>query len=247
MKWTLQDLSCLIVTLLLGWVVSGMAQSVDLQKPGEEGAARTGIELPAEDEELMVDEEAPPPQPVEPAEDDPRGAAEREEDPRLEQGRELMSNKQYEEAIELYKAVLRDDPENRQAAFNLSTAYIQVKRHDAAMRILQLLHRQNPNDYFIKNNLAWLYATAPDLALRDGEKAIRLAQEALLLQPNDYHVWSTLSEAHYVRGNYEKAFRAAEAALQLGRQRDASPANIRAYINQYRKSRKAKEAISLID
>ncbi|MEA2069292.1 MAG: hypothetical protein U9P12_08835 [Verrucomicrobiota bacterium] len=30
----------------------------------------------------------------------------------------------------------------------------------------------------------------------------------MTLAPTDYHVWSTLSEAYYVSGDYEKAYRA---------------------------------------
>ena len=40
-----------------------------------------------------------------------------------------------------------------------------------------------PEDYQSLNNLAWVYATSKDSAHRDAEKAIDLAQQALVLAP----------------------------------------------------------------
>ena len=72
-----------------------------------------------------------------------------------------------------------------------------------------------PEDYQTLNNLAWVYATSKDSAHRDAEKAIDLAQQALVLAPYDHHVWSTLSEAYYVAGEYEKANRSILHLLPL--------------------------------
>ncbi len=113
----------------------------------------------------------------------------------------------YAAAADAYERVLEIDPENKQARYIISHVYINSKQYAKAVKLLNELIEENPEDFQLKNNLAWLYATADNPAYRNGEKAIELAQEAMVLAPNDHHVWSTLAEAHYVTGDYEKAYR----------------------------------------
>ncbi len=111
-------------------------------------------------------------------------------------------------AVGAYERILEIDPQNREASFVLSHVYINAKQYAKAEAKLLELIEQYPDDFQLKNNLAWLYATAEDPAFRNGKKSIQLAQEAMAIAPNDHHVWSTLSEAYYVTGDYEKAYRA---------------------------------------
>jgi tetratricopeptide (TPR) repeat protein len=99
----------------------------------------------------------------------------------------------------------------------------------------------------VLNNLAWLYATTTDLSIRDGNRAIALAQEALLIQPDDHHVWSTLSAAHYIVGNYDRALRAAEEAVRLGERMEMNPEGLQNYRQQAQRCRQAAEALSILD
>lgn len=106
-----------------------------------------------------------------------------------------------------YERVLEIDPQNKQARYILATVYISSKQDAKAEALLKALIEEYPKDYQLKNNLAWFYATADDPAYRNGEQAIKLAQEAMVEAPFDHHVWSTLAEAYYVTGQYEKAYR----------------------------------------
>jgi tetratricopeptide (TPR) repeat protein len=116
--------------------------------------------------------------------------------------------KDFPAAIDAYERILEMDPMQPQARYIVAHIYISAKEYKKAETILLELTQESPEDFKLWNNLAWLYATAEDLSMRNGKKAVACAQEAMTLAPNDYHVWSTLAEAYYVSGDYEKAYRA---------------------------------------
>jgi tetratricopeptide (TPR) repeat protein len=143
--------------------------------------------------------------------------------------------------IDAYERILEIDPKNLQARRVVGHAYISAKQYKKAETMLLALTEEYPEDFKLWNNLAWLYATAEDLSIRDGKKATQYAQEAMTLAPNDYHVWSTLSEAHYISGEYEKAYRAvmhmASLAARFGT--GITEENVNEYNEQIRKCKRA--------
>jgi Flp pilus assembly protein TadD len=171
-------------------------------------------------------------------------------DQQLEQGRasafDLMNVGQYEEAERRFRVLLRHRPDDTQTRFGLGTLYIQSGAYVQAIEILESLLAENPEHYMVLNNLAWLYATNTDYRLRNGPRAVELAQEALFIQPHDFHLWNTLSAAYYTVGEYEMSVRAAEEALRHGRRRGASSGQLRQYEEQLDKSRIALEANTLL-
>ncbi len=146
-----------------------------------------------------------------------------------------------------FREAIRLDPHNKQAQFGLGTLYIKAGYLREAVDIMEPLVQENPNDYLIVNNLAWLYATAADLSVRNGRRAVELAQSALLLEPQDYHVWSTLSEAHFISGSYEKALRAAQEAERLCRELGNDEGLLQEYQQQVEKARRAAVAFSILE
>jgi len=151
------------------------------------------------------------------------------------------------EAVDIFQRVLEERPNHRKARFGLSTIYIQLERYREAADMLERMIVEYPDDYKLRNNLAWLYATAKDESVQDLEKAVELAQDALFHRPGDYHVWSTLAEAHYEAGNYEKAMRAALQAVQLATEQNVEPAQINKYQEQFRRCREAARAVSVVE
>ena len=122
-----------------------------------------------------------------------------------------------------------------------STVYINTKQYAKAEQLLEALIDEYPENFQLKNNLAWLYATAEDSAFRDAQKAIELAQEAMILAPNVHNVWSTLAEAYYSAGQYEKANRAIIHMISLVRRygSDMPQPMIDSYKAQMRKYKRA--------
>ncbi len=152
-----------------------------------------------------------------------------------------------QDAVSLFHAVLKKDPDNKRARFGLGTAYIQLQNYKKALAMLEPMADEFPEDYFLKNNIAWLYATAKDVSIRNGAKAVRYAQEALLMAPRDPHVWSTLSEGYYISGQYDKALRAAEEALKLGMESAAGAEGVEEYRRQVEKNRRASHVMSVLE
>lgn len=157
-----------------------------------------------------------------------------------------MKGKNFEAAKQAFKEALVE-ARSKEARFGLGAVYIKTHRYREALEILEALVREYPDDYSIKNNLAWIYASAPAPEIRNGYQSVRLAQEALLAQPGSYHVWSTLSEGYFVSGQYEKAARAAEEALRLSIDMRARRENIETYRKQVSKCIRAQEALSAIE
>ena len=150
-------------------------------------------------------------------------------------------------AVGLFTAVLQRDPTNQRGRFGLSAALIQTDKYKEALAILEQMAKESPKNYVLKNNIAWVYATACDLSMRNGPRAIQLAQEALLLNTLDCHVWSTLAEAYFISGRYDKALRNAEHALQLGRDTNADPKLLEEYQRQMERCRKAAESMAIME
>ena len=66
------------------------------------------------------------------------------------------------------------------------------------------------------NNLAWVLATFPDASIRNGDKALRLADRAnQLSRSKDPGVLRTLAAAYAENGRFTEATATAESGLQL--------------------------------
>jgi tetratricopeptide (TPR) repeat protein len=127
----------------------------------------------------------------------------------------LASAKDWQGAVDLYRDVLKTSPADLKAAMGLGTSMLQLKRYKDAIDVLVPLLVQLPDDPALKNNIAWIYATCVDPAVRNPGQAVKLAQQATLALPNNPDVWNTLAEAHYAAAEYDMALRAARIALQL--------------------------------
>ncbi len=210
-------------------------------RPGD--APLPGLEVPGlPDRPDVEDAIAPPPAPPEPTEElTPEVIA------LLREGMLEMRAENHEGAVAALRRAHELAPRDRRIRFGLGTALIAVNAFEEAVEILEGLARDAPHDYAVLNNLGWLYATAADPAIRDGRRALSYARRALLLAPGDYHVWSTLSEAYYVAGQYREALRAAEEALRISRRAGVAAELRRDYEARIRRARHAVQAFEILD
>jgi len=167
----------------------------------------------------------------------------------LEVAQAYTSEGDFPAAVDAYERILEIDPAHQQTRYIVAHIYINSKQYRKAKVLLLELTKEHPEDFKLWNNLAWLYATAEDPSIRDGQKAIKAAHEAMLLAPNDHHVWSTLSEAYYVSGEYEKAYRAithmASLATRFGK--DITEQSVKDYNEQIRKCKRAMDTAAAMD
>lgn len=133
----------------------------------------------------------------------------------LSSGRENLVAGKSTEAVALFEKALSIDPASQEAAFGLSAAFIELKRYDEALPLLEKLNREVPDNPMVRNNLAWALLHIKDQAAANAPRAIKLARSALLDVPSDFSVWNTLGEAYYAAGNFEKALQAARSGLRL--------------------------------
>jgi tetratricopeptide (TPR) repeat protein len=71
------------------------------------------------------------------------------------------------------------------------------------------------------NNLAWLLATCPDVAVRDPRAAVGYAQRGLGLEPDDGNTWNTLGVAYYRTGDWEESQSALKRSMELRNEGDS--------------------------
>jgi Flp pilus assembly protein TadD len=93
-----------------------------------------------------------------------------------------------------------------------------------------------PSDGNALNNLAWVLATFPGEGIRDGKRAVKLAEQAVTLPGgNSPIVLRTLAAAYAEAGDFSKAIETAQRALDLANaQHDNSlPATLRHEIELY--------------
>ena len=106
-------------------------------------------------------------------------------------------------------------PQDEDTLINYAQALEQTGSGEKAMSQLQaaLANARSPR---LLNAMAWLYATATDPALRNGEQASRLAEEAAdaLGQPNIFIMQSQAAAAAEM-GQYPQAAAIAEKALSM--------------------------------
>jgi tetratricopeptide (TPR) repeat protein len=97
---------------------------------------------------------------------------------------------------------------------------------DRALRDRDLLQRNreilrtDPNNVDALNTVAWMLATNPDAALRDGGQALELARRALAHSAGDARisVLDTLAAAQAETGDFGKALETAQQGLALAAQ-----------------------------
>ena len=191
-------------------------------------------------------EPATPPFDAVPKVEDPQNP-ERLAAPYVDEGFAEFRSRNFKAALAAFDKALHIHPGDRRARFGMGTALIADREYVKARNVLESLAKDFPDDYTVKNNLAWLYATAADPQVRDGPRALRYAQEVVIMAPRDHHVWSTLAEAYFINEKYEDALRAANEALRLLQSVTREPSLLKEYERQVAKCRLAVQALSILE
>jgi Flp pilus assembly protein TadD len=122
----------------------------------------------------------------------------------------------FDEAIKRYQQALDHDPNCALAHLRLGEVYLTRGELRKAVTALRQAKQLRPDMVNPRLRLAWILATAPDADLRDGQKAVELAESALRLQRNaDYYTLDVLGAAYAEAGRFEEAVRKARAAYHL--------------------------------
>jgi tetratricopeptide (TPR) repeat protein len=117
----------------------------------------------------------------------------------------------------LCRYALTLQPNHVTARYNLAFALQQLDLHREAAENYARLLGESPGQIMAANNLAWLFATSPDDAVRNGLQAIKLSRKlcdsaAGAKQPI---FWMTLGAAYGESGDFGNATISAQRALEL--------------------------------
>ena len=134
----------------------------------------------------------------------------------LNLGGNLLQERDLEEAIACYQQAIRIDPHCADAHSHAGLAYFQKGDIKEAINSWQQALAAKPDQADVQNNLAWLLATAPDASLRQGAKAVALAERANQLNGStNAAVLHTLAAAYAETGRYQDAATTARRALAV--------------------------------
>jgi tetratricopeptide (TPR) repeat protein len=126
-----------------------------------------------------------------------------------------LAAKQPRQAIKRFSRSIELDDKNFASWRGRSDAEISIGEHKAAKADLEKALELQPDDSGVLNNLAWLLATSPDEAIRDGRRAIELArkacEETTWKQP---HIISTLAAGYAETGDFTEAKKYSKQAVE---------------------------------
>jgi len=124
-----------------------------------------------------------------------------------------------EEAITQYRKALALKPDDAKAHNNLGNALRQEGKENEALSQFESALQLNPQDPSFLINLASLLATASKESLRDGTRAVELAQRAnALTRGKNVDAAETLAAALAEAGRFKEAVDAAQTAFMLAKE-----------------------------
>ena len=137
----------------------------------------------------------------------------------VESARGLINDGHYQAAIEKLDPLIKENP-------NLMNAWmVRAEAHEKMGHFPQLVAEYEellqlkpgvPTNFIVRNNLAVLLATAADEHLRDGRRAVQLAEEAITIAGRPIpDLYDTLAMAYAEAGDFDKAVAAQRKAMEL--------------------------------
>jgi tetratricopeptide (TPR) repeat protein len=131
-------------------------------------------------------------------------------------GNALLQKGRVDEAIIHYQKALQIKPDYADAQNNLGNLLLQKGRVDEAIIQYQMALQTEPGNVKALNKLAWLLATSPQASVRNGDKAVVLAQRANQLTGGENPiVLHTLAAAYAEAGRFGDAISSAQKAIAL--------------------------------
>ncbi|QDT69230.1 Thiol-disulfide oxidoreductase ResA [Planctomycetes bacterium MalM25] len=126
----------------------------------------------------------------------------------------LLQQGRIDDAVDQLEQVAEQQPQAPKVWYQLGQLAQQRGEWGQAIQHLGQVAKLVPDDPAIATDLAWVLATAPDESLRDGARAVRLAEKAATAtKGRDWRVLDVLAAAYAERGDFERAVQAESKAI----------------------------------
>ena len=136
-------------------------------------------------------------------------------------GSALLQKGRIDEAIAHWQKTLSIQPNDAEAHTTLGDALLRKGEIGQAIAHYEKALEIAPHSLLTLNNLAWALSTCPDASLRNGARAIELAQKADQLAGGQNPIFiRTLAAAYAENGRFSDAIETAQRALQLALAQD---------------------------
>jgi len=131
-------------------------------------------------------------------------------------GLALLRKSKFEEAIAQFRQALALDARDPQTHNDLGVALSLTRQFEEAVVQFRAAISADPQFAQAQSNLAWLLATSPEAAVRDGAEALKLAASAVdLTHGGDPRALDALAAAYAETGRFPEAVEAARRALAV--------------------------------
>jgi tetratricopeptide (TPR) repeat protein len=130
-------------------------------------------------------------------------------------GAALEGQGKLDEVAVAYRKATELTPTDYRIHFSLATVLAQLGKSEEAVKTYRKVIELAPTDAEAINELAWLLATATDVAVRDPVDAVKQAIRAVELAPTEGDYWNTLGIARYRAGKWQPALEALNKSIDL--------------------------------
>ena len=128
----------------------------------------------------------------------------------------LLQKGEVTEALSHYRKLLELQPDNIEVHNIVGTVLIQQGRLRDGVEEWQKVLAIQPDNGNALSNLAWVFATSPDDPLRDGNKAVQLAEDAMRISGRRIPIiFRTLAAAYAESGDFSKAIQVAQQGIEV--------------------------------
>jgi len=127
----------------------------------------------------------------------------------------LLQKGRVAEALVHYHKLLELQPDNMEVHNIVGTVLVQQGRVREGAEEWEKVLSIDPDNGNAMSNLAWVFATSPDPSIRDGAKAIQLAERAISLSAGRIPIlFRTLAAAYAESGRFSDAIQAAQRGIE---------------------------------
>jgi tetratricopeptide (TPR) repeat protein len=138
-------------------------------------------------------------------------------------GSVLLEEGRIDEAIAHWEKALAIQPSDADVHTSLGNALLHKGLVKDAMVHYQKALEISPQDALARNNLAWILATSADASIRNGPKAVELAEQAVqLVRGRDPNFFRTLAAAYAESGRFSEAIDAAQRSREIATPQDSA-------------------------